>query len=684
MMARQDANEVQQKIQNLRVEIEHHQKKYYVDDSPEISDGEFDVLFRQLQQLEKDHPEFSTIDSPVLKVGGQASSRFPKIKHFKPMLSLDNSMNFDDAMDFISDIKTALDVSSETIEISAELKYDGLSVSVIYEFGTMTQGITRGDGEVGEDITENLKMVSNVPLVIASLSKLARFEVRGEVLMEKASFESVNIRLRSAGMKELSNPRNAAAGALRNLDPEITRSRFLSFYAYGIGINSPTLDARFNGLKTQSDSLELLRNLGFKHAQETCVISALNIQAHFEKISKTRANLPFEIDGVVFKLNRFEDQEKLGWTSRTPKWATAYKFPPEQVITQVLAIDVQVGRTGALTPVARVCPVHVGGVIVSNVTLHNACEVARKDIRVGDTVVIVRRGDVIPAIENFVPEKRLVSSSPFQMPNSCPDCGSPAVQQIDQAVITCSGGSLCPSQKVGSIAHFACRGSMDIDGLADAKINALIGAKLISTASDLYSLSVENVSKLESFGKKSAENLVSAVEGSKSPELHKFIHALGIPSTGEGTSKRLSNHFKNFDNLLAANQEEIESIGDIGPVTAKAIFQFLNHPISGLEARKLANIVSPKNVFKVSSLFSILDGKSFVVTGTLSISRDAMHALIEENGGVISAAVSKKTNYLIAGEKAGSKATKAETLGVTILSEVDFRNLITPANTMRP
>ena len=674
------SQEIATKIASLREQIRHHNDRYYVDDAPEIPDAEYDVLFRELADLEKEYPQYLTKDSPTQRVGGKASSRFPEVRHLQPMLSLGNSMNQTEAATFLVGVSETLGVAPGEVKLCSEPKYDGLSCSIVYEFGKLKQGITRGDGEVGEDITPNLLTVSNVPHELPNMRKIPRFEVRGEVVMTKDDFAALNARQRAAGEKEFANPRNAAAGSLRNSDPNVTRSRPLKFFAYNIGACSLEL-----ALPTsQFLRIQYLQVQGFTASEDIKLLTASEVQSHFEKMSAVRASLPFEIDGVVFKIDDLLIQEQLGWNSRTPKWATAYKFPPEQAKTVVLAIDVQVGRTGAQTPVARVQPVRVGGVVVSNITLHNMDEVARKDIRVGDTVVVVRKGDVIPGILHVDKEKRPAGTQAYSLPSTCPSCGSPVVKPQDQAVACCTGGAICPAQRLGAIAHYATRPAMDIDGLAEAKIQALLDAKLISTTSDLYKLTVADVQKAEGFARRSAEILVRAVQGAKRPELRKFIFALGIPDTGEGTSKRLAAHYGSFDALLATTVEELESIADIGPITAASVHRYLNNPVTGTEARTLAEIVQPQAVKKVNTATASLAGKTFVVTGTLSVSREEIHALIEQNGGTTSGSVSKKTNYLVAGEKAGSKIAKATEMGVQVLTEQALRAMIASAPVAAP
>lgn len=663
-----------QKIEDLKFEIARHQKLYYEDDAPEISDAQFDELFHELQQIESQHPEFVTPDSPTRIVGGKPTGRFPQVKHSKPMLSLDNSMDETAAGNFLVSVSKILNLEIKDIELFTEPKYDGLSCSSIYKYGYLTLGATRGDGEMGEDITANLKTVSGVPHYIPSLCDVECFEVRGEVLMNKLGFDALNEKQKKIGAKLFANPRNAAAGSLRNLDPEITRSRPLEFYAYGIGTSSN--ETSCPSPSCQSDALKYLKSIGFNVANEITVLRGSDVQEHFNYMSNIRSSLPFEIDGVVFKVNNFVHQEILGWRSRTPSWATAYKFPPEEATTELISIDIQVGRTGALTPVARVSPVKVGGVIVSNATLHNGFEITRKDIRVGDTVVIVRRGDVIPALDRVLLDKRPLGSKPYEMPSTCPSCGSVASTSAGQAVISCTGGLSCPAQKLGVISHFSSRLAMDIDGLADGRIDALLSSGLIDVPSDLYSLKVSDIQNIEGFAKKSAESLVSAIQGSRAPTLRKFIYALGMPDTGEGTSKRLASSFGSFEHIFNATISELESVKDIGPTTAASIHKYLHQTKSGDEALKLASIVSPQSDEFINSGELVLKGQTFVVTGTMSLSREQIEALIEQNGGVISGSVSKKTSYLVLGDKAGNKEDKARSLNIKIISENELMTMI--------
>lgn len=664
---------IKKEIAELSAEITKHQHAYYVKDDPLITDSEYDSMFRRLEDLEAQYPKYAKKDSPTKSVGGKPASYLPEVKHIQHMLSLGNSLNATDTAAFVSKICKSINRTTDKVFLAGEPKYDGLSCANIYTYGVLTQSVTRGDGESGEDVTAQVKTVSNIPHIIPALRNVERYEVRGEVLMLKASFKLLNERQAAAGLKLFANPRNAAAGALRNSDPEITRSRGLHFFAYCLGKCS---DAPEYECSTQTEMLALFRSFGFKTGDDIVLITANEIESHFNSMAAKRASLPYEIDGVVFKVDSLTLQEQLGWKSRTPEWATAYKFPPDQATTILEAIDIQVGRTGAQTPVARLRPVSCGGVTVTNVTLHNADEIARKDIRVGDTVIIVRNGDVIPGVASVVMDKRPSTAVPFKMPHTCPSCGGATTKELDAAGTFCSAGLKCTAQRLGAISHYVSRKALDIDGLGDSTIEALLDAGLITTMSDLYSLNENQILALPGFGKRSAELLVRGVHEIKNPELRKFIFALGIPNTGEGTSKRLASYFGSFMNLMLASKTEIESVDDIGPTTANSIYSYLHDAVTGAEAMKLFGILQPKEVIVVDNTKLKLGGKTFVVTGTLSVSRDKIHALIEENGGIINGSVNKKLDYLVAGDAAGSKLDKANTLKITVLTETEFRALI--------
>ena len=666
-------DDIKARIAVLVSEISKHQKLYYELDAPVISDFAYDAMFRELQDLEIANPSLKVKNSPTDKVGGAVSSDLTSVKHLHPMLSLANSLDLVEAQEWEKTTRRELALSpKDPLMLTGEPKYDGLSCALVFLYGQLDQGVTRGDGEAGEDVTAQVKTVGNIPHNIPELSKVARYEIRGEILMLKSSFKSLNERQAAAGSKLFVNPRNAAAGALRNSNPEITRERGLHFFAYCLGKCSD--DVEF-GFDTQVAMLEKFRSFGFTTG-DVVLIDSSKIGEHFDTMAAMRSSLPYEIDGIVFKVNDLDVQDQLGWKSRTPNWATAFKFPPDRSETILEAIDIQVGRTGAQTPVARLRPVSCGGVTVTNATLHNAEEIARQDFRVGDTVIVVRNGDVIPGIAEVVHSKRPTNAVPFVMPHVCASCGGPVVKEQDKAGTFCHAGLKCPAQRLGAISHFVGRKTMDIDGLGESTIAALLDAGLISTMSDLYSLKQEDILAIPGFGKRSAELLVNGVHAIKNPELRKFIYALGMPNTGEGTSKRLAAHFGSFQKLKAASYKEILSITDIGPTTADSVYEYLHDSVTGAEADKLFAILQPKDEIAIDTSALKLGGKTFVVTGTLSVKREDIHALIEANGGLISGSVNKKLNYLVAGDAAGSKLEKAQASGVTVLTEAEFRAMI--------
>jgi len=661
--------DIQAKMMDLARSIQHHQHRYYVLDDPEISDAEFDQLFRELQALEQAHPHIILPDSPTQKVGGAVEETFAPVKHLFLMGSIDNAMNAEEAKSFDTRVRQL--ARQELVTYSVEPKYDGLSLSLVYNFGVLSTAATRGDGSTGENVTANARMIPSIPDRIPDLAKVSRFEVRGEVMMLKSDFAALNRAQEAAGEKLFVNPRNAAAGALRQKDPAMTAKRPLHFFAYSALGEGELAD--------QLAQLDWLKAAGFTVSDLAgTVVGAQGIEEAFQRYSARRSTLDYDIDGVVFKVSSKELREKLGFSSRVPRWAIAYKFPPEEARTRVLGIDVQVGRTGKLTPVARLAPVFVGGVTVANVTLHNADEVARKDVRIGDTVVVSRRGDVIPAIERVVLELRAGDEKLFEMPQVCPECGSPAHKDVDAADTRCTGGSICPAQQVSALVHFGSRLALDIEGLAEARVAALLESGLVSRPSDLYSLTVEAVAALgkAGFGQKSAENLIEELEKSKNPTLTRFIYALGIPGCGEGTAKRTARHFKTWEAFFLADEQALLEVPDVGPFTTAAIRSFLDNPATRAEAAELARILSPQPEQVVDSQGAPLAGKSFVVTGTLSVPRDQIKAMIEAAGGKVSGSVSKKTNYLVAGEEAGSKLENAQKLGVTILDESQLRAML--------
>ncbi|KVP96761.1 hypothetical protein WJ97_12845 [Burkholderia ubonensis] len=653
------------RYQSLKQRVAALSHAYHVDDAPLESDAVYDGLFRSLQELEAEHPHLVTPDSPTQRVGGEPLKSLPTVRHNVPMLSIDNSMDAEAAEAFVRSVAEELGVSPDSLEFTREPKYDGLSCGLRYVDGLFVQAVTRGDGEEGEDVTAQVRTIKSVPL---RLSQPVTGEVRGEVLMAKADFERLNERQRAAGEKEYANPRNAAAGSLRVLDPKITASRRLSFYAYQI------VDARGHGFDGQDDTLEGLKRFGFKVSPLATVVKGVQgVLESFKEVAEVRDDLPFDIDGVVYKLAKFRQQEVLGWNNRTPRFATAYKFPAQERPTTLEAIDIQVGRTGKLTPVGRLTPVHVGGVKVTNVTLHNEHQVNNiKGVRVGDTVVVRRAGDVIPEIVRPLLELRPETTVEFKMPEHCPTCGS-AVKFIEgseegMGEHYCTGGTACPDQRLFRLAHFGSRGGMDIEGLGEGSVKDLLAAGLIEKASDLYTLDAAKVAEMDGWGTTSAAKLAAGIEASIGRPLRRFIFALGIESVGEGTAKRLAQHFGNWEDFCTATEAELLSVEDIGPITARSIIAAFEDEHFGPEMDLLAQLAKPVEEAKKAE--GPLTGKTVVVTGTLpTLSREGAKALVEKLGGKASDSVSKKTYALVAGEGAGSKMTKAKEAGVPVYDE---------------
>lgn len=631
---------------------------YYVLDCPEVPDGVYDQLFRQSQAYEAANPQQVLAYSPTQRVGGTLLKALPAVKHSVPMLSIDNAMDAAEAQAFVQSVARELALDAQKLSFTREPKYDGLSCALRYEAGLLVQAITRGDGEQGEDVTAQVRTIQSVPL---RLTKPWSCEVRGEVLMTKKDFEALNERQRQANEKEYANPRNAAAGSLRVLDPQVTAARRLSFFAYSL------VEPSKHGMATQADALDALVDLGFAVSELFRVVTGeAEVLKSFEEVAQMRSTLPYEIDGVVYKLALFEQQERLGWNSRTPRWAFAYKFPAEEKSTVVEAIDVQVGRTGALTPVARLKPVSVGGVTVANVTLHNQDQVWAKDVRVGDTVVVRRAGDVIPEIVRSLVELRPEHASQWHMPESCPVCGSHVVQV--QAVHVCTGGTSCSAQRLYRLTHFGSRLGMDIEGLGESSVQDLLDAGLVRQASDLYSLDANKAAALEGWGAVSAQKLVNAIAASVGRPLRRFIYAMGIESVGEGTSKRLARRFGTWQAVRQASEAELLAVEDVGPMTTRSILAAFADEHFSAEIDRLAALVQP--AAEEVATDGPLSGKTVVVTGTLpTLSREQAKALVESLGGKASDSVSKKTHALVAGEAAGSKLAKAQSLGVPVYDE---------------
>ncbi|WP_211453616.1 NAD-dependent DNA ligase LigA [Collimonas antrihumi] len=671
-----DAAEWRSRAAWLAAELNRHNHSYYVLDNPSIPDAEYDQLFRELQALEQAHPELNTPDSPTQRVGAAPLPLFEQVTHSIPMLSLGNGFEDNDIVEFDRRVRDGLDTQADAeIEYAAELKFDGLAINLRYEDGVLVQAATRGDGATGENVTANIRTVRAIPLRLHTGQPPKVLDVRGEVLMFKEDFAKLNVRQREAEMKEFANPRNAAAGSLRQLDSRITAQRTLRFFAYGIGaLEGAEMPSSHSAL------LDWYSQLGLPVCKERGVVKgAAGLLEFFRGIGSKRPQLPYEIDGVVYKVNRLLQQQTLGFVSRAPRFALAHKFPAEEATTQVLDIEVQIGRTGAVTPVARLAPVFVGGVTVTNATLHNEDEVRRKDIHVGDTVIVRRAGDVIPEVVSFVPELRPANAQPFVMPGECPICGSAIVKLEDEAIARCSGGWVkCAAQRKGGLQHFASRRAMDIEGLGDQLIEQLVDRQLIYTAADLYKLGLVKLAALERMADKSAQNVLSALEKSKSTTLGRFIYALGIRHVGEATAKELATHFGNMDGLLQASEEQLLEVADIGPVVARSLLDFFADPLNRelVEQLRAAGIHWPENL-PAETASKFLSGKTFVLTGSLpTLTRDAAAAMIEAAGGKVTGSVSKKTSYVVAGAEAGSKLTKAEELNIPILDEDALRTLL--------
>jgi DNA ligase (NAD+) len=658
------------RVVQLRTELEQHNYRYYLLDDPSIPDAEYDKLFRELQALEAQHPELLTSDSPTQRVGVDPLKTFVEVPHRTPMLSLNNAFSEEEVRAFDARIGEALGIAN--VEYAVEPKFDGLAVTLTYRDGIFVQGATRGDGNTGEDVTENLRTVRTIPLRLSKPIK--EVEVRGEVLMFKRDFTKLNEAQRAKGEKEFINPRNAAAGALRQLDSRITASRRLSFFSYGIGFCDGAQ------LPNQHDQhMTLLQQWGVPIAQQRRVVRGLEgLLAYYRDTGAVRVNLPFDIDGVVYKVNDIRLQQQLGFVSRAPRWAIAHKFPAEEALTTLLDIETQVGRTGALTPVARLSPVFVGGVTVTNATLHNEDEIRRKDVRIGDTVVVRRAGDVIPEVARVVLERRPLDAREFVMPNVCPVCGSHVTRLEEEAAWRCTGGLFCPAQRKQALLHFASRRAMNIEGLGEKLVEQLVDTHIVSNPAALYKLGVLAIINLERMGEKSAVNLLAAIEHSKHTTLGRFIFALGIRNVGETTAKDLAQNFGSLDNLLAADMETLQKVPDVGPVVAQSIADFLAeaHNREVIEQLRACGVCWPEHAPR-PAIELPLNGKIFVLTGTLqTLSREDVKEKLEALGAKVSGSVSKKTTYVVSGTEAGNKLDKALQLGVTVLDEQQFLALL--------
>ncbi|MEQ1743542.1 MAG: NAD-dependent DNA ligase LigA [Candidatus Nitrotoga sp.] len=666
---------VPQRIAHLRGEIERHNYQYHTLDAPLITDAEFDAMFRELQTLEMQYPSLVTPDSPTQRVGAAPRQSFTQVVHRSPMLSLNNAFNEEEVRAF--DVRTRETLGVAEVQYSVEPKFDGLAVTLTYRDGIFVQGATRGDGEVGEDVTQNLRTVRNIPLRLDSgrLAKPITFiEIRGEVLMFKVDFIALNRQQADKGDKLFANPRNAAAGSLRQLNSRITSSRHLSFFAYGAGAVEG-----FILPDTHAEQLDFLQKLSVPVPQERRVVHGLDgLLAYYREMGELRNKLPYEIDGVVYKVNNISQQTRLGYVSRAPRFALAHKFPAEEALTTVLDIEVQVGRTGALTPVARLAPVFVGGVTVTNATLHNEEELRRKDIRIGDTVSVRRAGDVIPEVARALLERRPVDAREFNMPRTCPVCGAHVTKQPDEAIWRCSGGLFCPAQRKQALLHFASRRALDIEGLGEKLVDQLVEQQLVHTSADLYNLNLWALAQLERMGDKSAQNLLHAIEHSKQTTLARFIYALGIRNVGEATAKELARHFATLDNFMTADETRLQNVPDIGPVVAQSITIFFAEPhnIEVIAQLRAAGVQWPEQAEKAVQLLP-LNAKIFVLTGMLaSMSRDEAKSRLEQLGARVTGSVSQKTDYVVAGTEAGTKLSKALELNVTVLDEQQFLQLL--------
>ncbi len=662
---------IQKEIENLRKQINEYNYHYYVLDAPLITDLEFDRLFRKLQALEVQYPQFFSEDSPTQRVGVAPLKAFREVKHELPMLSLDNAFDDEEVQAFDRRVHERLGMES-AIEYVCEPKLDGLAVSLRYEKGSLRLGATRGDGMSGEEVTANLRTISAIPLHLRGKDFPLVLEVRGEVYMPKAGFDKLNAKAAQTGEKIFVNPRNAAAGSLRQLDSRITATRPLAFFCHGVGI----VEAG-NMPDTQSACLAQLKDWGFPVNPLIEVVSGIaEALVFFQRIAKKRPLLPYEIDGVVYKVNRFALQKQLGFITRSPRWALAHKFPAEEVSTQLEAVEFQVGRTGAITPVARLQPVFVGGVTVSNASLHNMDEVKRKDLRIGDTVIIRRAGDVIPEVVGPIKERRPQAAKKIILPTHCPVCHSSIEQVEGEAIARCTAGLYCSAQRKEAIKHFAARRAMDIEGLGDKLVDQLVDEQLIENIADLYSLQLKELSSLERMGEKSALNLLEQLEKSKATSFARFLYALGIREVGEATAKALARYYGNLKNLFTATEESLQEVPDIGPIVAKHIVYFFKEKHNReIIDKLLKNGLHWQEVSQPQS--SALAGKIFVLTGTLEkLTRDQAKDRLESLGAQVSESVSKKTTYVVVGSEPGSKLAKAEKLGVEILKEADFLKLI--------
>lgn len=675
--------EVALRAEQLRTQLIHHNRLYYELDTPEIPDAEYDKLYQELQALESLYPDLVTPDSPTQRIGGKAVEIFSKVRHSVPMLSIqtETDTTATGAYAFDSRVRKELGLldSDPPVEYSAELKFDGLAVSLRYENGVLVRAATRGDGEVGEDVTGNIRTLKQIPHRLNTTDAPPVLEARGEVYLALSDFEAMNRRQQESGERLYVNPRNAAAGSLRQLDPKITATRPLSFFAYGLGETKGwQLPA------THSELLDTLQAMGLPVCHERIVTQGpAGLAAFHDAMSAKRSTLPFDIDGVVYKVNSLVLQREMGFRTREPRWAVAHKYPPQEALTQIEAIEVQVGRTGTLTPVARLKPVFVGGVQVSNATLHNQDEIDRKDVRVGDTVVVRRAGDVIPEVVRTVMEQRPPNTVKFDLIAQypvCPECGSHVVREEGEAAARCSGGLFCPAQRKQALLHFASRRAMDIEGLGEKLVDQLVDGKMVQTLADLYDPGKVNAAMLaglERMAEKSAQNIMDALRASRGQPLARFIYALGIRNVGEATAKDLARVFGSLAALQRADLETLQNIPDIGPIVAESIADFFSEPHNTEVVESLYQAIQPAEHTGMQETTGKFKGMTFVLTGTLPhLTRDAAQAMIEAEGGKVSSSVSKKTSYVVAGSDAGSKLERAKEAGVAVIDEAGLLRLL--------
>jgi len=668
------SNATKKEVESLREQVRYHNYRYHVLDDPEIPDVEYDRLVRRLQNLEADYPELITADSPTQRVGAAPVSAFGTVQHRIPMLSLDNAFSEQELRDFHRRVMDRLGLDEATsIKYAAEPKLDGAAVSLLYERGTLVCGATRGDGTTGEDITHNVRTIESVPLRLYGKDYPAALEVRGEVFMPRAGFRAFNEKAIKQGEKTFVNPRNAAAGSLRQLDPRLTAERPLDIYIYGVGLVE---GGRLP--QVHSEILDTLQTWGLKVCPERKVVNGVEgCLAFYEDMGRRRDKLSYDIDGVVYKVDRLDYQRKLGFVSKAPRWAVAHKFPAQEELTVVRDVEFQVGRTGALTPVARLEPVFVGGVTVSNATLHNIDDLHRKDVRIGDTVIVRRAGDVIPEVVKVVPNRRPKGARIVKIPTKCPECGSAVAREEGEAVARCTGGLYCAAQRTESLKHFVSRRALDIDGLGGKLIEQLVAIDRIKTPADLYTLSREELAELERMGEKSADKLVTAIEKSKKTTLSRFLFGLGIREVGEATAGALAAHYGNLAAIMAADQENLQEVPDVGPVVAARIHAFFaeGHNRAVIKRLIAAGLQWPEATPATAD--GPLTGKIFVLTGTLAgMTRDEARDRIQSAGGKVTGSVSKSTDFVVAGDKAGSKLTKAQKLEIPVIDEAQLEKLL--------